>query len=86
MKNINLQDVFLNAARKEKIQVTTYLTNGFQFRGTVKGFDSFTVVLESEGRQNLVYKHAISTVIPSRPIALLDKEIEDIESDKENED
>ncbi|MEG2083365.1 MAG: RNA chaperone Hfq, partial [Oscillospiraceae bacterium] len=68
MKNINLQDVFLNSARKEKIQVTIYLTNGFQFRGVVKGFDNFTVVLDSEGRQNLVYKHAISTVIPSKPI------------------
>ena len=77
MKNINLQDVFLNSARKEKIQVTIYLTNGFQFRGVVKGFDSFTVVLESEGRQNLVYKHAISTVIPSRFISILDKECEE---------
>lgn len=54
MKTIILQDVFLNQARKEKIQVTIYLTNGFQFRGTVKGFDNYTVVLESEGRQNLV--------------------------------
>lgn len=83
MKNINLQDVFLNSARKEKIPVTIYLTNGFQFRGTVKGFDSFTVVLDSEGRQNLVYKHAISTVTPSRPISLLDKECEEIEEEKE---
>ncbi|MEG0912755.1 MAG: RNA chaperone Hfq [Oscillospiraceae bacterium] len=81
MKNINLQDVFLNSARKEKIQVTIYLTNGFQFRGTVKGFDSFTVVLESEGRQNLVYKHAISTIIPSKVISILDKECEDSEDD-----
>lgn len=79
MKNINLQDVFLNAARKEKIPVTLYLTNGFQFRGMVKGFDSYTVVLDSEGRQNLIYKHAISTVTPSRPIALLDKAMEEDE-------
>lgn len=77
MKNINLQDVFLNSARKEKIQVTIYLTNGFQFRGIVKGFDSYTVVLESEGRQNLVFKHAISTVIPSKHISILDKECEE---------
>ena len=76
MKNINLQDVFLNSARKERIQVTIYLTNGFQFRGVVKGFDNFTVVLESEGRQNLVYKHAISTVIPAKFISILDKECE----------
>lgn len=81
MKNLNLQDVFLNSARKEKIQVTIYLTNGFQFRGVVKGFDSFTVVLESEGRQNLVYKHAISTVIPSRFISILEKECEEGDDD-----
>lgn len=72
MKQINLQDVFLNQSRREKIPVTIYLTNGFQFRGTVKGFDSFTVILDSEGRQNLVYKHAISTIIPSRAISILD--------------
>lgn len=81
MKNINLQDVFLNSARKDRIQVTIYLTNGFQFRGVVKGFDNFTVVLESEGRQNLVYKHAISTVIPSKYISILDKECEDGQDD-----
>ncbi|MDO4566721.1 MAG: RNA chaperone Hfq [Oscillospiraceae bacterium] len=85
MKNINLQDVFLNSARKEKIQVTTYLTNGFQFRGVVKGFDNFTVVLDSEGRQYLVYKHAISTIIPSRPIQLLDKECEEQEEIQEGD-
>ena len=73
MKSINLQDVVLNQARKEKIQVIIYLTNGFQFRGTVKGFDNFTVLLESEGRQNLVYKHAISTIIPSKQITVFDK-------------
>lgn len=84
MKSINLQDVFLNAARKEKIPVTLYLTNGFQFRGIVKGFDSYTVVLDSEGRQNLIYKHAISTVTPSRPVALLERECEKaLEDDEE---
>ncbi len=77
MNNINLQDVFLNQARKEKIPVTIYLTNGFQFRGIVKGFDSYTVVLDSEGRQNLVYKHAISTVTPSKFIPILEKELEE---------
>jgi len=60
--NINLQDVFLNQVRKEHIPVTVYLTNGFQLKGTVKGFDNFTVVLDSEGRQQLIYKHAISTI------------------------
>ena len=69
---INLQDVFLNQARKDKINVTIYLTNGFQFKGMVKGFDSFTVILDCDGRQNLVYKHAISTISPARPISILD--------------
>ncbi len=71
MKNLNLQDVFLNQARKDRITVTIYLTNGFQFRGVVKGFDNFTVVLDCDGKQNLVYKHAVSTIIPSKPIAIL---------------
>lgn len=65
---INLQEVFLNQARKDKIIVTVFLTNGFQFKGIVKGFDNFTVVLECDGKQHLVYKHAISTVIPSKAI------------------
>ncbi len=78
MKNINLQDVFLNQARKEKIAVTIYLTNGFQFRGVVRGFDSFTVVLDCDGKQNLVYKHAISTIIPSKSISILSAD-EDVE-------
>ena len=78
MKNINLQDVFLNQARKEKIAVTIYLTNGFQFRGVVRGFDNFTVVLDCDGKQNLVYKHAISTIIPSKSISILAAD-EDVE-------
>ncbi len=73
-KNINLQDVFLNQARKDKIMVTMYLTNGFQFKGIVKGFDSYTVILDSEGRQMLVFKHAISTISPIKPISILDSE------------
>lgn len=64
----NLQDIFLNGARKNKIPVTVYLTNGFQLRGNVKGFDSFTVVLDCEGKQMMVYKHAISTITPLKPI------------------
>lgn len=70
-KTINLQDVFLNQVRKEHIGVTVYLTNGFQFKGMIRGFDNFVVILESEGRQNLVYKHAISTVVPARPVDIL---------------
>ena len=68
---INLQDIFLNQARKEKILVTIFLTNGFQFKGTVRGFDNFVVVMDCEGKQQLVYKHAISTIMPSRAIGLM---------------
>ena len=71
-KDINLQDVFLNQARKERIPVTIYITNGFQFKGMVKGFDNYTVILDSDGKQNLIYKHAISTITPLKPISLLD--------------
>ena len=78
MKNLNLQDVFLNQARKDRITVTIYLTNGFQFRGVVKGFDNFTVILDCDGKQNLVYKHAVSTIIPSKPIVILSAD-EDVE-------
>lgn len=65
---INLQDAFLNQVRKESIPVTIYLINGFQLRGMVRGFDNFTVILESDGKQMMVYKHAISTVSPMRPV------------------
>ena len=71
-KDMNLQDVFLNQARKERIPVTIIITNGFQFKGIVKGFDSYTVILDTDGKQNLIYKHAISTVTPMRPISILD--------------
>ena len=71
-KITNLQDAFLNQARKEKVTLTVFLTNGFQFKGLVRGFDNFTVVLESEGKQQLVYKHAISTIIPAKTIHYID--------------
>ncbi len=67
-KNINLQELFLNVARKEKMFITMFLTNGFQIRGVVKGFDTYVVIIESEGKSQMVYKHAISTVIPSKNI------------------
>jgi len=79
--NINLQDVFLNQFRKESIPVTIFLTNGFQFRGVVKGFDNFTVILESDGKQQLVYKHAISTIVPSRPVIMPNNEADKIKGD-----
>jgi host factor-I protein len=68
---MNLQDAFLNQVRKEKTPVTIFLVNGFQIKGIVKGFDNFTVIVELDQRQQLVYKHAISTVAPLKPIGLL---------------
>jgi host factor-I protein len=67
-KSINIQDIFLNQLRKESIPVTVYLTNGFQLRGLIKAFDNFTVILDTEGRQQMVYKHAISTFSPARNV------------------
>ena len=61
----NLQDRFLNQARKDKIPVTVFLMNGFQLRGVILSFDQFAVLILSEGRQNLIYKHAISTIQPA---------------------
>ena len=65
-KTNNLQEVFLAQARKQKIPVTMFLVNGFQLRGTITGFDCFVVILDSEGRQQVIYKHAISTIAPAR--------------------
>ena len=67
-KTINLQDVFLNQVRKENVGVIIHLTNGFQLRGNVKGFDNFTVILDSAGKQMMVYKHVISFISPLQPL------------------
>ena len=67
-KAINLQDSILNQVRKENVSVIIHLVNGFQIKGFVKGFDNFTVIMETMGKQELVYKHAISTITPARPI------------------
>jgi host factor-I protein len=64
----NLQDAYLNAIRRQGTPVTVYLVNGFQLKGTVRGFDSFTVMLEVDGHLDMVYKHAVSTVSPLRPV------------------
>ena len=69
-KSPNLQDVFLASARRTETPVTVFLVNGFQMRGTITGFDAFTVVLTTDGRQNLIYKHAISTVSPLKTVDL----------------
>ena len=70
-KRMDLQEQFLDQARRERTGLTVFLMNGFQMRGVVTGYDDFTVVLDCEGRQELVYKHAISTMIPVRPTELV---------------
>lgn len=74
VKQTSLQDNFLNMARKEKMPVTIFLTNGFQIRGLVKAFDNYTVVLDSEGKQQLIYKHALSTIVPLHPLNFMESE------------
>lgn len=69
-KTNNLQDIFLNHARKDSVPVTLFLMNGFQLRGTISGFDCFVVVLDSEGKQQIIYKHAISTIAPEHSLEL----------------
>ena len=64
----NLQDLILNEVRREHMPVTLFLMNGFQLKGIVTGFDSFTVILSLEGRQQMIYKHAISTLVPLQPV------------------
>jgi len=71
MAGANLQDLFLNQIRKEKIAVSVYLTNGFQHRGFVKGFDNYAIMLENDGKQFLVYKHAVATITPSRTVKVM---------------
>ncbi|WP_413365731.1 RNA chaperone Hfq [Lysinibacillus sp. 3P01SB] len=70
MKSMNLQDTFLNHLRKNNVFVTVFLLNGFQLKGLIKSYDNFTVLLESEGKQNLIYKHAISTFAPAKQVTL----------------
>lgn len=65
-----LQDAYLAEAKRQEIAVTVYLVNGFQLRGTVKGYDAFTIVLEYEHRLHLIYKHAVSTISPQAPLTL----------------
>lgn len=69
-QNVNIQDFYLNQLRKEHVSITVFLTNGFQLRGIIKAFDNFTVLLETEGKQQLLFKHAISTFAPSKNIDL----------------
>lgn len=73
-QQINLQDAFLNQVRKENIPVTIFLVNGFQLKGNVKGFDNFTVILDVEGKQQMIYKHAISTISPLKAINFMNND------------
>ena len=65
---LTLQDSILKEVLREKVPVTLFLMNGFQLRGIITGFDSFVVVLVSEGKQQMIYKHAISTLVPMKPL------------------
>ena len=67
-ENMNLQEAILRECIKDKVPLTLFLMNGFQLRGIVTGFDSFVVVLVSDGKQQMIYKHAISTLAPIRPL------------------
>lgn len=70
-KMSSLQDNFLNQARKDGVPVTLHLVNGFQLKGLVKSFDNFTIVIDSMGKQQMIYKHAISTITPARTVSLM---------------
>ena len=70
----NLQDVFLNHVRKQKIPVTVFLVNGVKLQGILTWFDNFCVLLRRDGQSQLVYKHAISTIMPSQPINLYEQD------------
>ena len=71
----NLQDIFLLRAKRDKLPLTLFLMNGFQMRGTITGFDAFVVILESDGKQQLIYKHAISTIVPVRAVDLREEAV-----------
>jgi host factor-I protein len=73
----NLQDTFLNSVRKSKTSLTIFLVNGVKLQGNVTWFDNFCVLLRRDGQVQLVYKHAISTIMPSGPVQLFDPELED---------
>ncbi len=66
--NMNLQDVFLNLARREKVPVSIFLVSGFQLKGIIHGFDNYTIILENDGKQSLVYKQAIASIVPAKPL------------------
>ncbi len=83
-KSHNIQDLYLNALRKKKLAVTMYLTNGVKLQGVIGSFDNFSVVLRRSGQTQLVYKHALATVVPVNPLSLA--EISDIYADETDDD
>jgi host factor-I protein len=76
-KKQNLQDVFLNAVRKSKTPLTVFLVNGVKLQGIVTWFDNFCLLLRRDGQSQLVYKHAISTIMPSAPVSLFEDDSDD---------
>ncbi|MBI5180634.1 MAG: RNA chaperone Hfq [Nitrospirae bacterium] len=74
--NTSLQDLFLNQVRKEKIPVTVYLVNGVKLMGTIKGFDNFAILIKQD-MQQLIYKHAISTIVPQKAVELVEKQLQE---------
>ena len=82
----NLQDAFLNTVRKSKVPVTIFLMNGVKLQGTITWFDTFCVLLNRDGQSQLVYKHAISTVMPAQPIKLYEPGARIAQSDRPQED
>lgn len=73
----NLQDVFLNQVRKDHTPITIFLVNGYQLRGLVRGFDNYIIILDSDGKQQMVYKHAVSTISPLNPVRFVAAETEE---------
>ena len=68
-QNINFQDSFLTQARRGRVSLVVFLVNGFQLRGVLTGFDNFVILLQTDGKQQMIYKHAVSTIVPEQPIS-----------------
>ncbi|QTA37609.1 RNA chaperone Hfq [Thermosipho ferrireducens] len=81
-EKFNLQDKFLNILRINKIPVKVYLVNGFQTKGIIRSFDSFTMLLENGNQQNLIYKHAVSTIMPDTYVKIMKQQETSEESEK----
>ena len=73
-QNINFQDSFLTQARRGRVSLVVFLVNGFQLRGILTGFDNFVILLQSDGKQQMIYKHAVSTIVPEQPISFREED------------